>query len=370
MSDLGIDAAAVEQALDKNMTFPARWYWDPKIYEFELEHIFARSWQLAGRLDKLEKPGDHILCQVAHIPIIVTRDLEGQLHGFINVCRHRAHPVAMSDGNQKLLQCRYHGWTYELDGNLRRAPGCELEERFEQSEFSLVPVSVDTWGPFVFVNPDPEAVSLHEAYPELEPLVTSRGLDLRGYHYHRTYTYEIEANWKIFVENATECYHCPTIHSKSFSEAFDARQGVYEYVNVGRLLAQFTRYNPRPRRYAVKDPNTESAFRLIWMWPATVLVQDDYIAFPGFLTPLGPESCRYIGYIYVHEDCDEKTADEWTEMYNQTLLEDSKVVLAQQPGLRSNMVPHGRLMPSRESATSYFHRMVWDAFCEALSVHV
>src|SRR5919199_887154 len=107
MADLGIDAAAVEDALARDMTFPARWYSDPAIHEFELEGIFTREWQLAGPLHKLEKPGDHFVCRVAHVPIVVTRDLDGELHGFVNVCRHRAYPVATADGNRKTLQCAY-----------------------------------------------------------------------------------------------------------------------------------------------------------------------------------------------------------------------------------------------------------------------
>jgi hypothetical protein len=104
MAELGIDPVEIGEMLDRNMTFPARWYSDPRIYEFELERIFTRTWQLAGPLHKLRNPGDYIVCQAAHIPIVVTRDLEGELHGFVNVCRHRAYPVALEDGHRKALR--------------------------------------------------------------------------------------------------------------------------------------------------------------------------------------------------------------------------------------------------------------------------
>src|ERR1700758_2595495 len=122
MTDLGIDPDAVEEALANNWTFPARWYSDPEIYALELEGIFSRSWQYAGPLCKLPQPGDHIVCQVGRVRILITRGRDGELHGFINVCRHRAFPVAVEDGNRTTLQCRYHAWTYELDGRLRKAP--------------------------------------------------------------------------------------------------------------------------------------------------------------------------------------------------------------------------------------------------------
>ena len=367
-AELGIDPVEVEEMLAANRTFPARWYSDPKIYDFELEHIFTRTWQLAGPLHKLEQPGDHIVCRAAHVPILVTRDLDGELQGFVNVCRHRAHPVAVEDGNRKALQCRYHAWTYELDGRLKKAPGCGFEEQFDKSEFSLVPVSVDTWDSFVWVNPDPNALSFRETHPEFEPLVAARRLEFTGYRYYGRYTYEIPANWKVWVENATECYHCPTIHSKSFSEAFDTSRERYEYVNVGQMTGQFTRFNPKS---SISRPTRRNGdgndFRFIYVWPTTFFAVDDYVAFPGIIIPTGPESCHFVAEMYVHPDCPEGFMDEWVEMYNQTLMEDSNVVRAQQPGLRSRMVPYGRLMPSRESAISHFHRLVWESFREALA---
>lgn len=367
MDRLGIDPAEVEEMLASNMTFPARWYSDPAIYQFELERIFTRTWQLAGPLHKLANPGDFIVCQAAHIPIIVTRDLEGELHGFVNVCRHRAYPVAVEDGNRKMLQCKYHAWTYDLDGSLKKAPGCGLEDHFDKSEFSLVPVSVDTWNEFVFVNPDPNALPFREAHPEFESMAAAHRLDFTGYRYYGQYTYEIPANWKVWVENATECYHCPTIHPKSFADAFDVTQDVYEYINVGQLLGQFTQYNPKARLFKRNGDRTNTDFRFIFMWPTTFFAQDDLVAFPGMIIPTGPETCRFIAEMYVHPDCTEEEMAEWTEMYNQTLTEDAQTVLVQQPGLRSRMVPYGRLMPSRESAISHFHHMVWESISGALA---
>jgi phenylpropionate dioxygenase-like ring-hydroxylating dioxygenase large terminal subunit len=365
-AELGIDPDAVERALSANMTFPASWYSDPRIYAFELERIFARSWQLAAPVHQLAHHGDHVVTAAAHVPIVLTRDRDGVLRGFVNVCRHRAFPVAESDGNRKTLQCRYHGWTYELDGRLRTAPGCGFEERFDKRDFSLVPVAVDTFGGFVWVNPDPDAPPLRDAYPELEPLAAERALSFEQYRYVRRYTYEIAANWKVWVENATECYHCPTVHAKSFGDAFDVSRERYEYVNVGRLLGQFTRYNPKGRRFTHEPASGDRAFRFVFVWPTSFVALDDMVAFPGMIIPTGPESCRFVADMYVHPDVAGEAVEQWVEMYNLTLLEDAEAVRIQQPGLRSRMVPHGRLMPSRESAICAFHRMVWDAVREGL----
>jgi phenylpropionate dioxygenase-like ring-hydroxylating dioxygenase large terminal subunit len=374
MTDLGIDPDAVEEALQSGHTFPARWYSDPRIYEIELERIFTRTWHLVGPLHKVEQPGDHMVCQVAQIPILVVRSEEGTLRGFVNVCRHRAHPVAREDGNRKTLQCRYHAWTYDLDGSLRAAPRSEREASFDKADFSLLPVKVDTWAGFVLVNPDPDASPFRETHPEFEPMAAERKLDISGYRYVDRYEYEISANWKVWVENATECYHCPTVHSKSFSDAFEVEPGTYEYVNTGQLLGQFTPYNRSGALGATAGGNgtqdgepAKLGFRFIYFWPTSFVAQDDYVAFPGMIIPTSPVSCRFIADFFVHPDCDEQFGLDWVEMYNQTLREDSEVVRAQQPGLSSRMVPFGRLMPASESSIAYFHRVYWRALSEALS---
>jgi phenylpropionate dioxygenase-like ring-hydroxylating dioxygenase large terminal subunit len=332
----------------------------------ESEKIFGRSWQYAGRLAELADPGDYLVCQVGHVPILVTRDLEGELHGFVNVCRHRAFPVVTENCNRKLLQCRYHAWTYNLDGSLHKAPRSEREKSFDKSEFSLIPVSVDTWNELVFVNPDPEATAFRESYPEFESLTLDRGVDFRGYRYHGRFAYEVPANWKVWVENGNECYHCPTIHTHSFSDAFVDNADIYEHVNGDRMLGQFTLYNPRAKKHAHTVREDDRHFRFLYLWPSTTLVQDDLVATATMLVPTGPESCRFFADNFVRAGLDEKQVADWLGMLDQTLSEDAVAVGLQQPGLRSQMVPHGRLMPASESAISRFHRMVWESFSEIL----
>lgn len=367
LNDLGIDLDAVEDALSRNLTFPARWYSDPDIYALEIEKVFNRSWQFAGHLSKLANPGDHIVCQVGQIPIVVTRDLEGELHGFVNVCRHRAYPVAVEAGNRKVLQCGYHAWTYELNGCLHKAPRSENEECFNKADFSLIPVSVDTWGDFVFVNPVVDAPSFRDSYPEFEALAVERGLDFTGYEYHSRFTYDVSANWKVWVENASECYHCPTIHTHSFSDAFVNKPGVYEYVDGARVLGQFTVYNPRAKKHPHPTRDGDRAFRFMYLWPGTTFVQDDWVAATANIVPTGPESCQFVTDMYVRPGLDETMVADWIGMLDQTLTEDTHAVALQQPGLRSQGVPHGRLMPASESAISRFHRMVFENLAEILA---
>jgi phenylpropionate dioxygenase-like ring-hydroxylating dioxygenase large terminal subunit len=366
-SRLGDEPRAIEDALARGMTFPARWYSDPAVYELELELIFARSWQLVGPLHRVAGPGDFMVGAAGHVPVVIARDRDGELNGFVNVCRHRAYPVAREDGCRKTLQCQYHGWTYELDGRLRRAPRAEREPGFERSDFSLVPVAVDTWDGFVFVNPDPDAGSLRDAFPELDGISAARGVTFAGFDYVDRWHYDIAANWKVWVENATECYHCPTVHAKSFSDAWDVDVDVYEYVNAGGIMAQFTPFNRSAKRYRPDRDGiaTDRGFRFVYLWPCSFVAVDDYVAFTGMIVPTGPESCRFSADVYVNPACDQAFLDQWMEMYNRTVAEDTDAVAVQQPGLRSRMVPHGRLMPGSESSIAHFHRLVWEALSPA-----
>ena len=151
---------------------------------------------------------------------------DGTLRGLVNVCRHRGHLVVEGTGCRETLQCPYHAWTYELDGTLRKAPRAEREPGFDPAGLSLAPVSVGTWGPFVFVNPDAHAAPLEAALGRLPEIVAESGLDLAAIRFHSHHEWPIEANWKVVMENFLECYHCPTAHP-GFSKVIDVSPDAY-----------------------------------------------------------------------------------------------------------------------------------------------
>ena len=163
---------------------------------------------------------------MGHIPIVVTRSRDGVLRAFVNVCRHRAYVIARDHGCRETLQCPYHAWTYELDGSLKRVPRSEREEGFDPANFSLLPASVDTWGPFLFVNPDPDAAPLAETLGDLPAIVASSGVDFSNLRFHSHGEWPIEANWKVALENYLECYHCPVAHP-GFSKVINVDPDAY-----------------------------------------------------------------------------------------------------------------------------------------------
>ena len=142
-------------------------------------------------------------------------------------------------GERATLQCHYHAWTYELDGTLRSAPRSDREPGFDNDELSLLPASVGTWGPFLFVNPDPGAEPLADHLGEL-PAILARELDVNAIEFHSRVEFGANANWKIVVENFLECYHCPTAHP-GFSAEVDVHPDRYGLEAHPTFAAQFAR---------------------------------------------------------------------------------------------------------------------------------
>src|SRR3954470_1805651 len=143
-----------ELELARAATLPAFAYTDPAILAAEMDRIFRRSWQPIGSVYDVREAGSFFTGEIAGAPIVVTRDGGGVLRGFYNVCRHRAGPVATGKGARKSLPCRYHGWTYGLDGKLVTTPELGEVKDFDRACNGLRPIRVEAWGPFVFANLD------------------------------------------------------------------------------------------------------------------------------------------------------------------------------------------------------------------------
>jgi glycine betaine catabolism A len=190
-----------------------RLYWDPSVLHTELERFFYRRWLSVGREEQIPSRGDFFTARVGQESILIVRDGNGQrINGFYNLCRHRGTQVAPEPGGQGAhsFVCPYHSWAYSLDGRLTGAPHTSGLEGFDRTEYGLWPVRVETWGGFIWVNLEPEGPSLEEALgPFLHRFDRFPFAELR---LGGKRTYEVEANWKIVVENFSECYHCAPVH--------------------------------------------------------------------------------------------------------------------------------------------------------------
>jgi phenylpropionate dioxygenase-like ring-hydroxylating dioxygenase large terminal subunit len=197
-------------------TLPPAAYTSAEFYQREVERIFLREWNFMGRADHLREPGDYAAFEFAGVPLIIVRDRRGGLRAFSNSCRHRGTQLVEGEGHCKNFRCPYHSWVYDLDGALLAAPEMGETVAFDRSRYGLVPIKLETWGGFVFVNFDPQSSSLAEYLSDLPGHLSSYGLD--DLVCVRRKEYELACNWKIFVENAMEEYHIATVHRATIQQ--------------------------------------------------------------------------------------------------------------------------------------------------------
>ena len=191
------------------------YYTSPEIWAQEINQIFQRSWQIVGRVEELANPGDYVTCTVGGEPLVVVRNQEGVLHAMINVCAHRGMRLAEGCGNYKRLYCPYHGWTYDLTGQLRGVPYEKSLPALDKERIRLTQAQVDSWGGFIFVNLDPQALSLRESLGAMIRRWEGYQADWTDLREVKRYSYAEPINWKIFMENSTDYYHIPFIHSET-----------------------------------------------------------------------------------------------------------------------------------------------------------
>lgn len=189
----------------------ARFYTDPEIFARECEGLLARTWQFAGHESEVPEAGDYFTFGVAGESLFCIRGRDGELRGFYNVCQHRAHQLVSGRGSTRVVVCPYHAWTYELSGELRAGPNLEAAG-IERGSICLTPVRLEVFHGFIFVNLDPDAAPMDDWYPgvraELAEFVPQIG-DLQPLEWVEI---QERCNWKVSVENYSECYHCSLNH--------------------------------------------------------------------------------------------------------------------------------------------------------------
>jgi len=334
-------------SINSPLTLPFAWYSDEELLRRERSRIFARSWQYAGRSEQIAEPGSFLATDAGGVPILVTRDKDGELRAFINVCRHRGAVLLEGCGARGTIQCHYHAWTYDLDGSLRNAPRSEREAEFDKAEWSLLPANVGTWGPFLFVNPDPDAVTLEEHLGGL-PAIMASDLDVDGLVFHSRVEFGADANWKIVVENFLECYHCATAHP-AFSAAVDVDPDRYVLEAHPTFSAQFCRS---------KSTREHGQFHLLY--PNTGIN-----VFPGpanlSIGPILPHGAgrteRYLDYFFA-PGVDEDWLRDFFAFDSQVGREDTALVESVHRGMAAGVLGQGRLLLNSEPLLAAFQGWV------------
>ena len=197
--DLHADGTALERAF----------YTDADIYEREISEIYLKSWLYAGHCSEIPKVGDWFLFEMGGESVIIVRSDDNEIHALLNVCRHRGSRVCLeARGCSKVLACRYHGWAYELDGQLRSA--AHMKDDFDKTDISLKRIHTEILEGMIYLNFADRPASFEVVRQGLTDCLLPYRIDEAKVAHRQVYP--INANWKLSVENYTECYHCAPAH--------------------------------------------------------------------------------------------------------------------------------------------------------------
>lgn len=361
--------------LDRASSLPAACYFDPEVFALERAAIFERAWLCAGRDDELAAPGAWRCEPLTDEGILLVRGADLACRGFYNVCRHRASPlVAGAAGRAAEIRCPYHGWTYELSGALREAPGTEGIEGFAREEQGLSPVRAGAWKGFSFVSLDPAAPPLEEHLSTPPPRLARAGLD--HLRLGRRVEYTTAANWKLCVENFQESHHFPGVHPglERLTPAARAESvlsdgpwlgGVMDLAGGAETVSLDGRLHGRPLLAGTRDDERRQVFDAL-LFPTLLLsLQPDYLL-TYRLIPTAPAETRVIADIHFHPAAFIEGFDpvEVFTFWDRVNAEDRWICERQQIGVRSRGYAPGRFARV-EDGVHAFDRLVARRYLEA-----
>jgi choline monooxygenase len=234
--------AAVRRPVGEAWNLPGWCYTEAAFFAREIERIFRREWVFAAREEQIPAPGDYLALEIAGIPLLLVRAGDGIARAFANTCRHRGCLIAEGSGHARDFTCPYHSWLYSLKGELLSAP-TEMSEsvEFKLSDFGLLPIRLEDWGGFLWVNFAPDTPGLEAHLGNLPELLAPYACgDMR---LGRRVEFDVPCNWKFYVENLKDAQHVTTVHRRSINTY--ASPGKYrreQQRTIGNVLSTFMGY--------------------------------------------------------------------------------------------------------------------------------
>ena len=360
----------VRRPLLEAETLPPWCYTSQAFYEREVERMFKKTWNFIGRVDEVAEPGDYMTFELFGEPLIILRDKAGKVRAFANTCRHRGACLLEGRGNCRVISCPYHGWAYALSGELVATPGMERTLDFDSDRYGLLPVRLETWDGFIFVSFDADCTSLSEHLGELPER-------LRSYNFAdmvcvRRKEYDLACNWKIYLENAMEDYHTPTVHKKSIGKQVTMPQeGPGEWDAIHMPAEKSIALLPEDAAFALPEiagleGQAAAGTYFLAIYPATFFALTQDCMWWLQLFPLGPDRSKLVaGPCFPRDTVARGDFAEKVQAYyrrwDKSLGEDNRISETQQAGLKSSFSRPGRFS---------FHEPVVQAIANWVLDHV
>ncbi|KAK5686400.1 hypothetical protein LTS10_002518 [Elasticomyces elasticus] len=338
---------------------PSSWYTSKEMYELERRSIFSRKWQLVTHQARINKPGDWLKFKIAGFEFVLTRDREGKINAFHNVCRHRAFPVVTGDsGSSKILACKYHGWSYGLNGKLAKAPGYQELDGFDKSQNGLFPVHVhiDTNG-FIWVNLDGKSepeIAWEDDFDGIDKQERYKLYNMDDYVFDHFWEMEGNYNWKILADNYNECYHCATTHPDI------------------PALADLASYNVQTRAcQIIHDAATTNEQRENGLTVASTYyfpnvstnISPHFFMIQRFV-PSGPTTSSMQYQVFRNKNSSEEDFQLVNNIYKRIMSEDKYLCDLAQKNLEAGIFVNGELHPRLEKGPLFFQKVCRDVVTE------
>ncbi len=355
-------------APEESLSLQAETYCKKEIFEVEKRSILGKTWQWVCHAKKLTSPGSYVTTIIRDYPILICRDLNGNLKAFYNVCKHRGHELLKGEGETRRVVCPYHAWTYNMEGQLIRAPHTGGLKNFQVEDICLDSVQVEEFCSFVFVNLDTDATSLAEQSGSLAEEINYWAPDLANLIFSHRLTYNIKSNWKNVVDNFLECYHCPVAH-KDFCTLVD--MDTYKVTTHGIWSSHMAEAGKSANSaYSVKEATVKD-HAVWWLWPNTCLMR-----YPGrgnfivmHIIPVDVDH-TYETYDFFFETADPTESEIEAIRYIDEVLqaEDISLVESVQRGMSTPAFTQGRIVHDpggsgkSEHAVHHFHGLVLDSY--------
>jgi choline monooxygenase len=344
--------------LEKAWTIPAPWYLERDLYELERGGVFAASWQAVGRADQVFERGGFFTAEICGEPIVVARGEDGVLRAFYNVCRHHAAAVVTeAQGCAKQFRCPYHGWTYGNDGALKGMVEFEGVCDFDRAKNGLVPIRVDTWENFVFVNLDGQAPLLLNFLGEVPGIVAPLEISKKLTFFDRR-VYTLQCNWKVYVDNYLDGgYHVPHAH-KGLSSVIEYTK--YTIENFARACLQSSPLSADAGSEAGVAATRQGRAVYLWVYPNFMINAYEGVMDTNLVLPLGVDKCAVV-FDYYFADTAIGAAERNREsiaVSEKVQDEDEAICDSVQRGLGSRAYVAGRLSVRREGGEHLFHRLL------------
>ncbi|KAJ9265268.1 hypothetical protein DTO195F2_1880 [Paecilomyces variotii] len=333
---------------------PASWYRSPQMYELERRAIFSKKWLFITHKLRFTKPGDFLRFEEAGFSFVLCLDRDGNLNGFHNVCRHRAYPVVTEDqGNARIFACKYHGWSYGINGKLAKAPRFEDVPGFQRENHGLLPihVHVDACG-FVWVNLDASStptVAWNDDFIGVDRQERFRNFDFSQYRFDHTWEMKGDYNWKTLADNYNECYHCTVAHP----DVANIADLSYYYVEPkGGHIQHFSR--PKAGIKESEDVKVASTY----YFPNSCMTVSPHFFYLMRCVPTSVTTVSMEYEVYRHKDATDEEFEHVDSFFKRVLNEDKILCNNTQRNLKAGVFVNGQLHPELEKGPLYFQSVV------------